>query len=53
MDQNVHKFQLTETGKKRNQRMTSIGFIIIQGQQNFGDDAEIIPIEIKIENDKI
>ena len=53
MEQNVHKFQLTETGKKRNPRMTTIDFTIIQGQQNFGDDAEIIPIKIKIENDKI
>ena len=33
--------------------MRTIGFIIIWGQQNFEDDAEINPIEIKIENDKI
>ena len=33
--------------------MTTIDFIIIRGQQNFEDDAEINPIEIKIENDKI
>ena len=33
--------------------MTTTDFISIRGQQNFEDDAEINPIEIKIENDKI
>ena len=33
--------------------MTTIDFIRIRGQQNFEDDAEINPIETKIENDKI
>lgn len=33
--------------------MTTIDFISILGQQNPEDDAEINPIEIKIENDKI
>ena len=33
--------------------MTTIDFISIRGQQNFEDDAEINPIEIKIKNDKI
>ena len=33
--------------------MTTIDFISIRGQQNFEDDAEINPIKIKIENDKI
>ena len=33
--------------------MTTIDFISIPGQQNFEDDAEISPIEMKIENDKI
>ena len=33
--------------------MTTIDFISIRGQQNFEDDAEINPIETKIENDKI
>ena len=34
-------------------RMTIMDFISIRDQQNFEDDAEINPIEIKIENDKI
>ena len=33
--------------------MTTIDFISMRGQQKFEDDAEINPIEIKIENDKI
>lgn len=33
-------------------RMTIMDFISIRDQQNFEDDAEINPIEIKIENDK-
>ena len=52
-DQKIHNFQLTKIGKKRKARMTTIDFISIGGQQNFGDDAEINPIEIKKENDKI
>ena len=31
--------------------MTTIDFISIRGQQNFEDDAEIKPVEIKIAND--
>ena len=33
--------------------MTTIDFISIRGRQNFEDDAEINPIEMKIENGKI
>ena len=33
--------------------MTTIDFISILRQQNFKDDAEVNPAEIKIENDKI
>ena len=33
--------------------MTTIDFISLRGPENFEDDAEINPIEIKIENDKI
>ena len=33
--------------------MTTTDFISIRGQQNFKDDAEINPVEIKIENGKI
>ena len=33
--------------------MTTIDFISMRGQQKFEDDAEINPVEIKIENDKI
>ena len=33
--------------------MTTIDFTSIRGQQNFEDDVEINPVEIKIENDKI
>ena len=33
--------------------MTTIDFISIRNQQNFEDDAEINPVEIKIENEKI
>ena len=52
-DQKIHNFQLMKIGGKRKERMTTIDFISIRGQQNFEDDAEINPIEIKIENDKI
>ena len=38
-------------GKKGEVRMTTIDFISIRSQQNFEHDAEINPIEIKIEND--
>ena len=33
--------------------MTAIDFVSIQGKQNFEDDAEINPVETKIENGKI
>ena len=33
--------------------MRTIDFISIRGQQNFKDDAEMNPVEIKIENNKI
>ena len=33
--------------------MTTIDFISILGQQNFEDNAEINPMEIKIEDDRI
>ena len=33
--------------------MTTIDFISIRGQQKFEGNAEINPIKIKIENDKI
>ena len=33
--------------------MAIIDFISMRGQQNFENDAEIKPVEIKIENDKI
>ena len=52
-DQKIHNFQLTKIGEKRKARMTTIDFISIRGQQNFEDDAETNPVEIKIENDKI
>lgn len=53
MDQKVHTFQLTKIGKNGKATTTTIDFISILGQQNPEDDAEINPIEIKIENDKI
>ena len=53
MDQKIHNFQLTKIGKKRKARMRTIDFISIRGQKNFKDDAEMNPIEIKIENNKI
>ena len=52
-NQKIHNFQLTKTGKKRKTRMITIDFISIRGQQNFEDNTEIDPIDIKIENDKI
>ena len=33
MDQKIHNFQLTKTGKKRKARMTTIDFISIPGQK--------------------
>ena len=53
MDQKIHNFRLTKIGKKRKARMTAIDFVSIQGKQNFEDDAEINPVETKIENGKI
>ena len=52
-DQKIHNFQLTKIGKKRKVRMTTVDFISIRGQQNLEDEAEINPVEIKIERDKI
>ena len=52
-DQKVQNFKLTKIGEKRKARMTTIDFISIRGRQNFEDDAEINPIEMKIENGKI
>ena len=46
-------FSLRRLEKKVEARITTIDFISIRGQRNFEDDAEINPIEIKIENDKI
>ena len=40
-------------GKKRKAKMTTTDFISIPGERNFEDDAEINPVEIKIENGKI
>ena len=51
-NQKIHNFQLTKIGKERKARISTIDFISIPGQQNFEDDAEINPIEVKIENDK-
>ena len=53
MDQKGYNFQLAKIWKKRKTRMAIIDLISMRGQQNFEDDAEINPIEIKIENDKI
>ena len=52
-DQKTHNFQLTKIGEKRIAKMTTIDFISIRGQQNFEGNAEINPMEVKIENDKI
>ena len=52
-DQKIHNFHFTTIGKKRKSRMTTIDFTSIRGQQNFEDDVEINPVEIRIENDKI
>ena len=38
---------------KREKNMKVLDFIIIRGQQGFGDGKEIDPREIKIENNKI
>ena len=42
--------KIDEKGKAR---MTTIDFISIRGQQNIEDDAEINPVQLKIENGKI
>ena len=52
-DQKIHNFQLTKIGEKRKAKITSINFISIRGQQNFEDNAEVYPVEIEIENNKI
>ena len=52
-DQKIHNFQLTKIGKKWKARIATIAFTSIRGQQNFKDNTEINPEELKIENDKI
>ena len=44
---------LVQIKKVSKKKQTTIDFISMRGQQNFEDDAEINPVEIKIENDKI
>ena len=44
---------LVQIKKVSKKKQTTIDFINMRGQQNFEDDAEINPVEIKIENDKI
>ena len=53
MDKKVHNLQLTQIGRKRKREMEVIDFISVRGQQSFEEEAEINPIKIKIENDKI
>ena len=52
-DNKVHNFQITKIGKKRKQKMNVVDFISVHRQQQFEENAEINPIKIKIENEKI
>ena len=52
-DSKVHNFQITKIGKKGKQKMNVVDFISVRGQQQFEKNAEINPIEIKIENEKV
>ena len=52
-DNKVHNFQITNIRKKRKHKMSVVDFISVHGQQKFEENAEINPIEIKIENEKI
>ena len=52
-DNKVHNFQITNIGKKRKQKMSVVDFISVHGQQKCEENAEISPIEINIENEKI
>ena len=49
----VDNFQLTQTSRKRKREMKVIDFISVRGQESFEKEADINPIEIKTENDKI
>ena len=52
-DNKVYNFQITKIGKKRKQKMNVVDFFSVCGQQQFEENAEINPVEIKIENEKI
>ena len=52
-DQKAHNIQLTRLGKKEGKKMEVLDFLSMRSHQSFEDKAEINPIEIKIENDKI
>ena len=52
-DKKVHNLQLTQTGKKRKKEMETIDFISVRKQQNLKEEAEINPIEIKSEKNKV
>ena len=52
-DNTVHNFQIAKIGKKRKQKMNVVDFISVRRQQQFEENADINPIEIKIENEKI
>ena len=49
----MHNFQITKISKKRKQKMNVVDFISVCRQQQFEENAEINPIKIKIENEKI
>ena len=49
----VYNLQLTWIGAKRKQEVEVIEFISMHGQQGFEEEAEINPVELKIESDKI
>ena len=52
-DNMVHNFQIAKIGKKRKQKMNVVDFISVHRQQQFEGNADINPIKIKIENEKI
>ena len=53
MKKKVYNLQLTWIGTKRKREVEVIEFISMHGQQGFEEEAEINPIELKIESDKI
>ena len=52
-DKKIHEVLISWIRKKRKRPMSVIEFVIICGQQGFGEEKAINPIDIRIENNRI